>query len=148
MNDSSSVKEARDEQAFRSSLGVQLWRAARLSCPVCGQGPLFRKWFRMHPRCRRCGFHFERGPGYWLGSIYVNYGLTALMVTAGYLGVFFSEAIEPTALLWLCVGFCFIFPLWFFRYARAVWAAMDLYFDPPHSEEMTTVTHTAGDEVT
>jgi hypothetical protein len=101
----------------------------------------------MHPRCRACGFRFERGPGYWLGSIYVNYGLTALMVTAGYLGLFFSEAIESTALLWLCVGFCFLFPLWFFRYARAVWAAADSYFDPPRDEEFDLAASTPSDEM-
>src|SRR5262245_46971871 len=145
MNDSSSITEA--DEASRSSLGTLLWRAARLYCPVCGRGRLFRNWFAMHPRCGECGFHYERGPGYWLGSIYVNYGLTALIVTAGYLGFFFSEAIEPTTLLWLCVGFCFVFPLWFFRYARAVWVAVDLYFDPPRAEEMSASTPATSDEV-
>jgi uncharacterized protein (DUF983 family) len=147
MNDSSSVDEAHDEEPSRPPLRTQLWRAVRLSCPVCGQGRLFRHWFTMHPRCRACGFRYERGPGYWLGSIYVNYGLTALIVTAGYLGLFFSEAIEPTALLWICVGFCFLFPLWFFRYARAVWAAADLYFDPPRDEEFSLAASTRSDEI-
>jgi len=145
MNDSSSVEEA--DEASRPSLGTLLSRAARLCCPVCGRRRLFRNWFAMHPRCSECGFRYERGPGYWLGSIYVNYGLTALIVTAGYLGLFFSEAIGQTALLWLSVGFCFLFPLWFFRYARAVWIAVDLYFDPPRSEEMSASTPAASDEV-
>jgi uncharacterized protein (DUF983 family) len=145
MNDSSSVDPAND--ASKPSLPTLLWRAVQLCCPVCGRGRLFRNWFSMHPQCRECGFHFERGPGYWLGSIYVNYGLTALIVTAGYLGMFFSEAIGQTTLLWLCVGFCFLFPLWFFRYARAVWIAVDLYFDPPRAEEMSSSTPTARDEV-
>jgi uncharacterized protein (DUF983 family) len=147
MNDSSSVGEARDKEPFRPSLGKQLWRAVRLCCPVCGQGRLFRNWFTMHPQCNQCGFHFERGPGYWLGSIYVNYGLTALVVTAGYLGLFFSEAIGQTALLWLSAGFCLLFPLCFFRYARAVWIAVDLYFDPPRAEEMSSGTSAISDEV-
>src|SRR5262249_30566099 len=140
------VREARDEEASRPSLRTQLWRAARLCCPLCGQGRLFRNWFTMCPHCSHCGFHYERGPGYWLGSIYINYGLTALVVTAGFLGLFFSEAIGPTSSLWLCAGFCFLFPLWFFRYARAVWVAVDLYFDPPRTEEMNTSTPTDGDE--
>jgi len=100
----------------------------------------------MRSHCESCGFHYERGPGYWLGSIYVNYGLTALLVTAGYLSLFFSEAIGQTALLWLCVGFCFLFPLLFFRYARAVWVAVDLYFDPQRTEELRAAAPTVIDE--
>ena len=118
------------------ALSGLLWRACKLRCPVCGVGRLFRNWFATPTRCHHCGFRFERGPGYWLGSIYVNYGLTALIVTAAYLGLYFSETISPTTLLWLSAGFCFAFPLWFFRYARAIWLAVDLYFDPPRTEEL------------
>jgi hypothetical protein len=28
-----------------------------------------------------------------------------------------------------------VFPLFFFRYARALWLAMDLVFDPPEDRE-------------
>ena len=72
-----------------------LWRGLRLVCPVCGRGKLFRGWFRMHRSCDSCGLVFERGPGYWLGSIYVNYGLTALVVTVAYLALWFSQATLP-----------------------------------------------------
>ena len=54
-------------------------RSLLLRCPVCGQGKLFRGWFAMHERCERCGVKFEREPGFFLGSIYVNYGLTAVL---------------------------------------------------------------------
>jgi len=119
----------------RRSLLVLLARAIWLRCPACGGGRLFRGWFRMHEHCRRCGFRFERGPGYWLGSIYANYGLTALIVTAAYFALYFSEALSERAILWLLAVFCFGFPLWFFRYARGLWIALDVYFDPPGSEE-------------
>jgi uncharacterized protein (DUF983 family) len=118
------------------SLSTQLWRAVRLRCPVCGEGKLFRNWIRTHEQCESCGFKFERGPGYWLGSIYVNYGLTALLVTAAYFALFFTDALPQTAVLWLLTTFCVVFPLWFFRYARAVWIGVDLYFDPSQAEEV------------
>jgi uncharacterized protein (DUF983 family) len=105
-------------------------RALRLRCPVCGQGRLFRGWFRMHEKCDHCGFQFERSPGYWLGSIFVNYGLTALLVTAAYIILFFTEALPETAILWLLVAFSVVFPLLFFRWARSFWLAIDLVFDP------------------
>jgi uncharacterized protein (DUF983 family) len=117
------------------SLSSMLWRAVRLRCPVCGLGRLFRGWFRMYPTCEHCGFRFERGPGYWLGSIYVNYGLTAVLVTAGYFAAFFSDAMPMDVVVWLLVGFCVLFPLWFFRFARGIWLAFDLYFDPAQKHE-------------
>ena len=85
----------------------------------------------MHPQCENCGLQFERGQGYYLGSIYFNYGLTALVTTAGYLGGFFWSAVSPDVLLWSAVAFCVLFPIWFFRYARSLWLGMDYYFDPP-----------------
>jgi uncharacterized protein (DUF983 family) len=116
------------------SLATMLGWALRLRCPVCGMGKLFCGWFRMPERCTHCGFRFERGPGYWLGSIYVNYGLTALLVTIAYFVLFFTDALPQTAVLWLLTAFCVLFPLWFFRYGRSIWIALDLYFDPDQDE--------------
>jgi uncharacterized protein (DUF983 family) len=114
-----------------------LWRSCRLRCPACGEGQLFRDWIHMHERCASCGLPFDRGPGYYLGSIYVNYGLTALLVTAGYFAGYFSESMSPNALLWTCAAFCVFFPLWFFRYARGIWLGLDHYFDPPEKKQQT-----------
>jgi uncharacterized protein (DUF983 family) len=121
--------------ATKPALSTLVGRALRLRCPACGRGRLFRKGLLMHPQCLSCGFRFEREPGYWLGSIYVNYGLTALIVTVGYFALFFSELLEPNHILWLLTAFCVLFPLWFFRYARAIWVAVDLYFDPAQADE-------------
>ncbi|HEV2970891.1 MAG TPA: DUF983 domain-containing protein [Pirellulales bacterium] len=108
-----------------------LWRSGRLRCVNCGQGRLFRGWFQMHPRCSICGMQFDRGSGYFLGSIYINYGLTALLVTAGYFACFFTEWVTGDALLYGATAFCVLFPIWFFRFARSFWLGFDYYFDPP-----------------
>ncbi|HEY2881414.1 MAG TPA: DUF983 domain-containing protein [Pirellulales bacterium] len=121
--------------ARQKSLPGVWWRAIRLRCPVCGQGKLFRGWFRMHENCPECGFHFERGPGYWLGSIYVNYGLTAVLVTAGYFALFFADIWSPNTMLISLTAFCFVFPLFYFRFARSLWIGFDVYFDPPSLKE-------------
>ena len=55
-------------------------RGLRLLCPRCGRGRIFRGWFAMNERCAACGRKFDRAPGYMLGSIYINYGVTALLV--------------------------------------------------------------------
>lgn len=46
----------------------------------------------METDCPRCGLHFEREPGYWLGSMTFNLGIT--------LGIFFVVLIGGMALFW------------------------------------------------
>jgi len=88
----------------------------------------------MPTSCSECGLKYEREPGYFLGSIYFNYGVTAILVTVGYLSLFAWDKIDPDVLLWSMAAFCVIFPLWFFRYARALWIAWDHFADPPPPE--------------
>jgi uncharacterized protein (DUF983 family) len=111
-----------------------LKRAARLRCVRCGEGKVFAGLFRMHPRCASCGLKFEREPGFFLGAIYINYGVTALTVTAAYLVGFFAAGIRPQTLLWSLTAFCVLFPLWFFRYARSFWIGWDELVDSRATE--------------
>jgi len=91
---------------------------------------LFRGWFAMRPKCSECGLPFEREPGFYLGSIYFNYGLTALVVTVAYFVLYFAADVSQTTALVSLTAFCLLFPLWFFRYARSLWLGMDQYLDP------------------
>lgn len=91
---------------------------------------LFSGWFRMHERCEACGLKYERAPGYFLGSIYFNYGMTALLVTVLYFACYFGELIPQQYLLWSLAAFSVAFPVWFFRYARSLWVGMDHFLDP------------------
>lgn len=102
----------------------------RLRCPVCGSGRLFSGWFRMHERCSACGIKFEREAGFFLGSIYFNYGLTAAVVAIAYPILLFKGIVGEQTLLWSALGFVALFPIWFFRYARSLWLVFDQYWDP------------------
>jgi uncharacterized protein (DUF983 family) len=107
-----------------------LWsRAMRLRCPRCGEGPLFIGWFRMHERCSTCHLKYERSPGYFLGSTYVNYGQTALTMTAAYLILHFGYGIPKEWVAPPLAAYCVLWPLFWFRYARALFLAFDCYFD-------------------
>ena len=53
----------------------------------------------MHEACPHCGRPFQRGPGFFLGSIYFNYGVTALLVTVMYFAFFFTEVLTDRQLL-------------------------------------------------
>jgi uncharacterized protein (DUF983 family) len=111
-------------------LGTLLGRALRLRCPRCGGDRLFVGLFRMHARCNRCQLKYERAPGYFLGSTYINYGLTALLITVLYVGLHFGLKFSNRALALPLTAVCVVVPMFFFRYARALWLTMDLYFDP------------------
>ena len=113
-----------------ASLPVLLWRAVRRRCPACGRAPIFSGWFHMHEACAYCGRKFNRDPGYLLGSIYFNYGVTALIVLIAYFSLYFSELLTSRQLLVALTVFSVVFPTWFFRYARALWMAFDELFDP------------------
>jgi len=115
--------------------GQAALRALSLRCPRCGEGPLFRTWFTMHERCSSCGLVFERAPGFFLGSAYVNYAFTAITITALYMGLHFGLELS-NAVLAIPLGlYCLLVPLVVFRYARAWWLAMDCYFDVTGAEE-------------
>lgn len=96
---------------------------------------MFGGYFRMHKECDECGLPFDCGAGYYLGSIYINYGITALLIIIGYFSMFLGTEISDKTRLVLLTAFCVLFPLWFFRYARSLWRGMDHYFDPPQSRE-------------
>ena len=118
------------------TLGTLLVRAARLRCPSCGGAKIFRNWLAMHDRCDACGRKFDRAPGYLLGSIYFNYGITALLVIVFYFSMFLTEAMTGKQLLMVLTLFILLFPVWFFRYARSLWLAFDEKFDPwPNDQE-------------
>jgi uncharacterized protein (DUF983 family) len=123
-------KSERPPQRGLWHLLVLYGRALLLRCPKCGHGKLFRGWFTMHDACSNCGRLFDRGPGFFLGSIYFNYGITAILVIVIYFTCFFTEVLTDRQLLITLSIFALIFPLWFFRYARALWVAFDELWDP------------------
>ncbi|MBM4001851.1 MAG: DUF983 domain-containing protein [Planctomycetes bacterium] len=117
------------ETRFRRFLRL-LYSALRLRCALCGRGRLFRNYFRMHAHCPSCQATFEREPGFYLGSIYFNYGLTALVTAVAYPVLLFQGWVEETSLLIGTTLFVVAFPIWFHRYARALWMGFDQFLDP------------------
>lgn len=107
-----------------------LWRSIRLRCPVCGHGKLFRNWFGMYTHCPSCGIQFEREGGFFLGSIYFNYGLTALLIAIAYPILLFKRIVPENTLLLGCLVFAIVFPLLFFPLARSLWLGFDQWCDP------------------
>lgn len=108
-----------------------LLRAAlRLRCLVCKRGVVHPTWFSYVDACPVCGAAFCREQGFFLGSIYFNYGLTALVVMIAWFGSGAAFRPPEASVIVPIVAFSVVFPLWFLRYARALFAALDQAFDP------------------
>ena len=105
-------------------------RALGLRCPRCGRAPLFRGWFTMNLVCAVCDLTFERAQGYWVGAIYVNYGVTTLVAIAGYFLLWARTELSTASQLAIWLPFCVVFPLWFFRYSRSLWLAVEYGLNP------------------
>ncbi|MFI5364740.1 MAG: DUF983 domain-containing protein [Candidatus Binatia bacterium] len=115
---------------MRSRLRKALWQALHLRCPRCGRGALFRGPFSMHERCTVCDLVFEREPGYFVGAIYINYGATAVVAVAGFLLLDALTTLSATAQIALWSVFGVAFPLFFYRYSKSLWLAIDHLLNP------------------
>jgi uncharacterized protein (DUF983 family) len=114
-------------------------------CPTCGERPLFvpwyqvrtlRDWFMPLDGCPRCGYPFEREPGYFLLSIFaIYYGVCALLGLVIYLVLDFWVHLPIWLVLTLTIVPMPIFNLWFARHSKALFLAFDLFFDPHHGED-------------
>ena len=88
----------------------------------------------MNERCPHCGVKFEREPGFFLGSIYINYGLTALIVSVAYPVLLFVWGLPERPLLIGAVAFTVLFPILLFPWARSLWLGFDQWHDPREGE--------------
>jgi hypothetical protein len=87
-------------------------------------------WYQPLDGCPRCGYAYEREQGYFLLAIWGSqYGVVAgLGLTLGL--ILESTGMPLKSVLWLTsvptaiLGFAFI------RHAKAIYLAMDHYFDP------------------
>lgn len=119
-------------------------RAMHLRCPTCGERPIFlplqrtrslSDWFTPLDGCPRCGYPYEREPGYYLMSIWaVNYGAGSALglLLYGVLEWFFDLPLE---VLLACVMIPIVlFNFFFARHSKALFLAFDLYCDPHERE--------------
>lgn len=88
-------------------------------------------WFAPLDGCPRCGYPYEREPGYFLMSIWaINYGFGAVFAVALY-GIyewFFAWSILK--LLMATIIPLALFNFAFARHSKAIFLAFDLFCDP------------------
>jgi uncharacterized protein (DUF983 family) len=105
-------------------------------CPRCRRGQLFQPGIKgllfMNDECSVCGLRFLRESGYYLGAIYVSYGLGVLTVlpVALYLAVSLDWSLP--AVFAVMIVQTLVSMLLFVRMSRAVWLYVDQALDPQH----------------
>jgi uncharacterized protein (DUF983 family) len=107
------------------------WAILRERCPRCRKGRVFRGTFAMNDPCPDCGLLFQREEGYFLGAMYISYGLSTAILTALY---FTAAALLPnlgSSLIALVAIVPFLpFTPAVFRYSRVMWIYFDRWGDP------------------
>lgn len=94
-----------------------------LRCPACQHGRMFRSRFRMNIRCPVCGIIFERDSGEITGGIAINTVATSTLAVFGAALAFFTK-IPVLLLIAVLAVITILFPLWFYRHARGLWAGI------------------------
>jgi len=94
-----------------------------------------RDWFTPLDGCPKCGYPYEREPGYFLLAIWaVNYGCASLLGLTIYLFLlFFTDWGTVPILLAVLIPIA-VFNLFFARHSKALFLAFDHFFDPHQKE--------------
>lgn len=77
-----------------------------------------------------CHLHFEREPGYFIGAIYINYGVTVFIAMTGSFVLERRYNVEPVTQLALWLPFTVVFPLLFFRHSKSLWLSFEYLLNP------------------
>jgi hypothetical protein len=74
---------------------------------------------------------YEREAGSFLGSIYINYGVTSALGLAAYFLASLGGGWAGGEVMACLLAFALLFPIFFHRYARSLWLGFDHFIDPP-----------------
>ena len=96
-------------------------RGLRCDCPNCGQAKLFRSLLKIHHRCLYCGMTLERGDGYYLGPLCINYSLVVFGYVAPFLLLGVAEIIPFNLALVLGLSGAIILPVILYRPCWSLW---------------------------
>ena len=104
-------------------------------CPRCRIGKIFRAsvfrgFPKMYERCTVCGLKFEREEGYFLGAMYISYGLALGMISVSslLLWTFMRWPLEKNVVVAIVIFVPFT-PI-VSRLARVIWIYFDRTIDP------------------
>jgi uncharacterized protein (DUF983 family) len=104
-------------------------------CPRCRKGRIFPPFWSprllaMNEACDFCGLRFEREAGYFLGAMYVSYGLGVFTVLPVSMLLVLVAGWDLVPVMVVMVLQTLISMPLFFRLSRVIWIHVDQAFIP------------------
>jgi hypothetical protein len=92
----------------------------------------------MNENCERCGLHFEREPGYWVGAMIINTTVifATFLVTFGGLVLATWPDVPWTTVLVITLAVNLIVPTVFYPLSKTIWLALEMSWHPLEPEEI------------
>jgi len=110
----------------------------KCKCPKCRKGDLFvnkrayqyQNFLNVHDNCPKCNQDFQIEAGFYLGAMFVNYGLTIALVVAVFVAFIIFNAYSLAPFL-IATGIVLTITAPFMlRLSRSIWIAMSVKYKP------------------
>lgn len=126
---------ASDRDTAPAPLKVTRWEIVRrgllVRCPNCGSSnALFLKQLTMNKACPKCGLSFDRGVGFFLGSMSINYTATLVLGMLPVVLLWYFNVLSGKVAVILILSLVVLFPVLFYRMSRSLWLLAYFYFLP------------------
>ena len=118
---------------MKPSLRQAIKRGLRFRCPNCGEGHVFSSFFKMRDECAVCGLSFYPESGYYAGTMYLDYTLSAGIFLMIFVPTLFMRELTQLSymtknLLWVAFGTVLCLAL--ARPSYSLWLAIDYWITP------------------
>ena len=143
MNHNSTISGQSDKRIMAASASVWQRLLAMLAqrCPRCLRGPVFAGLTTMHEHCPVCGLQFERERGYFIGSMYLSYTISMILILLPMLVIYIlcpELDLGWIVLIASALYLPFVPVAW--RYSRILWMYLDRWAWPENLNARTTTT--------
>ena len=121
-----------------------IYSVAANKCPHCHKGNIFEgnnpysfaNGLKMNTNCSECGLKYEREPGFFYGSLYVNYALTSGIFIVLYLSDALWIHMDTALLLTIIVAsILLLFPVTY-RWGRLFWLNFFIRYNKNYRNEI------------
>jgi len=123
---------------FNFLKGKRLYSILNSKCPRCHEGDFYvcknpyhlKELGKNHEKCDKCGYKYEKEPGFFFGAMYVSYGISiafSVSIAVAIL-VLFPSASYKVYLTAILVGLIALMPI-SFRLSRVVWMNLFQHYE-------------------
>lgn len=112
------------------SPGEVLQRGLRVRCPNCGHAEIFEKGLQLKDNCPLCFMRLQRGTGWFLGPMVINYGITVFGLV---LPILTLGLLDLISIAWTIGGIgaaTLIVPVLLYRWSWGAWLGLYYFFLP------------------